>query len=217
MLINNAGLSSTIVLSLTQIILTMKNNAVLIIAFALFLNPIFAQKSKLKVGKNAPSFDLSTFKGENKTLEGLLTEKDYVLIHFFIGSWHSYDKAYLSKLQEIYPQLQAKNAEIFAITRERPVFLKSLQNEIKFDYPIGIDTDWYTMSNYGVAVKITKNYVPQKHKEYSVLNAKHTGSKDNMIPVPATFLINKEGKIIWMHYELDYRRRPDVKKILEQL
>jgi peroxiredoxin len=195
----------------------MKKIALLIIASVLFLNPTFAQKPKLKVGKNAPSFDLPTFGGENKTLEGILAEKDYVLVHFFIGSWHSYDKAYRMKLQEIYPQLQAKNVEILAITRELPVFLKSLHNEIKFDYPIGLDTDWYTMSNYGVAVKITKNYVPLKHKEYSALNAKHIGSKDDMIPVPATFLINKEGKIIWMHYNPDYRRRPDLNKILEQL
>ena len=104
------------------------------------------------------------------------------------------------------------------INPQQDIFVTfELDEPIKFDYPIGLDTDWYTMSNYGVAVKITKNYVPLKHKEYSALNAKHIGSKDDMIPVPATFLINKEGKIIWMHYNPDYRRRPDVNKILEQL
>lgn len=195
----------------------MKNIALLIMASFLIANPLFCQKSKLKVGKKAPGFDIPTFAGEQLSLEGLLAKKDYVLVHFFIGSWHSYDKKYLAQLQTIYPQLQEKNAELIAITRDRPAFLKTMQSEIQFEYPIGLDGDWYTMSNYGVAVKITHNYVPLKHKEYSALNAKHTGSKDNMIPVPATFLINKEGKIIWMHYDADYRRRPDVNKILEQL
>jgi len=120
-------------------------------------------------------------------------------------------------LQTIYADFQAKNGEIIAITRDRAVFLKSLQSEIQFEFPIGLDPDLQTMSSYSVVTKITSNYVPLKHKEYSALNEKHTGSKDDMIPIPATYLINKAGKIVWFHFDQDYRRRPDVNTILEQL
>lgn len=196
----------------------MKNVAFIIAVVSLIgINPIFGQKSKLKVGKKAPSFDLPTLEGENIALDNLLIEKDYVLVHFFIGSWHSYDKKYLADLQTIYADFQAKNGEIIAITGDRAVFLKSLQSEIQFEFPIGLDPDLQTMSSYSVVTKITSNYVPLKHKEYSALNEKHTGSKDDMIPIPATYLINKAGKIVWFHFDQDYRRRPDVNTILEQL
>lgn len=198
----------------------MKMKKLLVIAITIVIGvlQLNAQKSKLKVGKKAPLFDAEILGGEQSVrLEDMLKNNDYVVVHFFIGSWHKYDTAYLANLQSIYTQLKSKNTEVIAFTREKPIYLNKMKENLGIEFIIGLDSEWYTMSNYGVATKITPNYVPLKHKEYNTLNAKHTGSKDGMIPVPATFIIDKERKITWMHYDQDYRRRPDVNEILNQL
>ena len=189
---------------------------ILIAALVLSMSGL-AQKSKLKVGKKAPDFEVGTLDEKKVSLESLLETNDFVVVHFFIGSWFKYDPTYLTKLNEIYPNLKDKKTEVVAITRGKPIFLKPMMEEKNIGYKIGLDSDWYVMSTYGVAVKITPNYVPLKHKEYSASNAKHTGSKDGMIPIPATYLINKEGRIVWMHFDPDYRQRPDVNEILNNI
>ncbi len=175
-----------------------------------------AQKSKLKVGKKAPGFEITTLEGNTVTLEKLLENNKYVLVHFFIGSWHKYDTAYLADLQSIYPKLFFNETQVIAITREKPVYLNQLKESLAIDYIIGLDPDWITMSQYGVATRITPNYVPLKHNEFKSLNYKHTGSKDAMIPIPATYLIGQDGRVVWLHFDPDYRRRPDVNEILNQ-
>ncbi len=177
----------------------------------------FAQKSKLKVGKKAPDFEVGTLEGGSVNLDKLMKTSNYVLVHFFIGSWHKYDKQYLMELQGVYKELFYNGVRVIAITREKPIYLKELKEDLKIDYTIGLDPGWYAMSTYDVAVKITPNYVPLKHKEYSASNAKHTGSKDGIIPIPASYLINKEGRIVWMHFDPDYRQRPDVNEILNNI
>ncbi|MCB0481984.1 MAG: redoxin domain-containing protein [Flavobacteriales bacterium] len=190
-----------------------------VIAIFLFILPFvaIAQKQKLKVGKKAPSFELKNQTGELISLEKLLEEKESLVVMFYIGSWNKYDKDYLADLQSVYPQIQNKNAELVAITRETSHFISQAISEGGLEFPICMDNEWYVISAYGCANKISSGYLPQKHKEFSKMNATHTGSKDDVIPVPATFIIGKDGKVKWTHFDPDYRQRPKVEDVLENL
>ena len=49
-------------------------------------------------------------------------------------------------------------------------------------------------------------------------NLKEAHSDDSQqLPIPATFVIGRDGKIAWRHFDPDYRKRSVVKDIVETL
>lgn len=196
----------------TQIIKTI--TALVIVLFSL---TSFSQKPKLKVGKKAPLFELETSKTSQFSLQEVLDNGNKVVLVFYQGSWNPYDLKYLKKLQEAKSGMESKNAILVLVTREKFKFIEELKSEEDFDMIICSDPEWYTMSAYGVAYKLSKNNAPSKYKTCSTANYNHTGSKDDMVPVPATFVIDVDQKISFMHFDWDYRQHPEVSEILNSL
>ncbi len=49
-------------------------------------------------------------------------------------------------------------------------------------------------------------------------NLKETHSDDSQrLPIPATFIINRQGTIVWRQFNPDYKKRSTVKEIIENL
>ena len=49
-------------------------------------------------------------------------------------------------------------------------------------------------------------------------NLKNAQSDDSQtLPVPATFIIDTDGKVIWRHFNRDYKKRSKIKELLNQL
>ena len=61
-------------------------------------------------------------------------------------------------------------------------------------------------------------FVPTKMVEKLASNgidlAESHGADEPMLPIPATFLIDQNGIIQYVHYDTDYKKRPDVNDIL---
>jgi peroxiredoxin len=54
-------------------------------------------------------------------------------------------------------------------------------------------------------------------KKYGIDLEKNNGNTDHVLPVPATYVIDKTGKIIYVHFDKDYTRRASVNDILAVL
>jgi len=187
------------------------------IIILLFSVNTFAQKPKLKVGKKAPSFELNTDKDSQFDLNKTLESGKKVVVVFYQGSWNPYDLKYIKKIQEAKAEIEAKNAVVVLISREKFKFIEKLKSEEGINLINCTDPDWYTMSAYGVIYKLSIRNLPDKYKSYSTANYNHTGSKDDMVPVPATFVIGADQKITYMHFDWDYRQHPEVSEILNSL
>ena len=72
------------------------------------------------------------------------------------------------------------------------------------------------MEAFGVNFILAKN-LQEKYKEYGIDLTKANGNSSQTLPVPATFVIGKNGKIKYIHYDPDYKNRSAVKDILDQL
>ncbi|MDB5134255.1 MAG: resA 2, partial [Mucilaginibacter sp.] len=54
-------------------------------------------------------------------------------------------------------------------------------------------------------------------KNYGVDLERNNGNKDHVLPVPATYVIDHSGKIIYVHFDKDYTKRASVSSILTAL
>ena len=53
-----------------------------------------------------------------------------------------------------------------------------------------------------------------KLKGYGVDLENNNGNKDHVLPVPATYVIGRSGKIIYVHFDKDYTKRASVSSLL---
>jgi peroxiredoxin len=57
----------------------------------------------------------------------------------------------------------------------------------------------------------------EKLKKYGEDLEVNNGNTDHVLPVPATYIIDRSGKITYVHFDKDYRKRPSVSTILAAL
>ena len=147
----------------------------------------------LNKGENAPLFDGKDSKGNAISLKALLTKGDVVLI-FYRGQWCPYCNKQLSNLNDSLSLIAKTKASFPVIADENLRIMKMYQVDFAVDQP-----------------------TQDRYKKFGIDFSQANGTNGANLPVPATYVIDKNGKIKYVFFNPDYRLRPSVKDILEQL
>jgi len=59
--------------------------------------------------------------------------------------------------------------------------------------------------------------VPKYRENVTRLTKKSNGNVEGILPIPATFIVGKNGTIKWKHVDVNYTNRSTVKQILHEL
>ena len=122
----------------------------------------------------------------------------------------------MSFLQDSLKQINNKGATVIAITPEVENSINKTVANTSAQFSIIHDNAYTIMKQYGVLFKVaTKTLV--KYKLGGVNVAKANGNKDNNLPVPATFIINTNGNIDYIHFDENYKKRTSIHEILKHL
>jgi peroxiredoxin len=168
--------------------------------------------SQVNVGDLALKIESKDIYGKSINSNKLLA-KSKILIVFYRGEWCGYCKKYAAELQD---NLGNRNdIEVLLISPEQPSFAKKIDNDTLTNFHIISDQNYKIMNDYGVDYKITKESVPKFNMIVTNWTRKHNGNKDDILPVPATFLVDQSNKIIFKHFNEDYSERADLKTIIQ--
>ncbi len=169
----------------------------------------------LLVGDMAPDFTAKDNKGNTVTLSKQLKKGDVVLI-FYRGQWCPFCNRQLSGLNDSLALITGKGAQLMAITPEVMENVGKTVEKTKASFPIIADENLAIMRSYQVAFQVDQD-TQDKYKKYGIDFAAANGSNGANLPVPATYVIGKDGKIKYVFFNPDYRKRPSVKDIAEHL
>lgn len=194
----------------------MKKLSSLVLAL-LFGTVLFAQNdpSGLLVNDAAPDFAASTGDGQILQLSSALKKGKVVLV-FYRGEWCPYCNRQLSALQDSSALILEKGAEIWAITPEKQENITKTVSKTKADFPILHDQGLKIMQAYKVAFPVDQKTIDQ-YKKFKIDLTEVNGENGANLPVPAVYIIDEKGKIIYRYFDKDYRKRPSVKEILSHL
>tara|TARA_R110001583_G_scaffold8075_4_gene39443 strand:- start:42385 stop:42966 length:582 start_codon:yes stop_codon:yes gene_type:complete len=189
----------------------------LIIILATISLNTYAQKAKssLQIGQKAPQFTAFDQNGD-KFVSSELLKTNQLIVVFYRGQWCPFCNRHLSELQDNLENFKKAGAQIVAITPEKTENINKTVEKTKADFPVLWDKDNSIMASFGVNFILAKN-LQEKYKEYGVDLAKDNGNPSQTLPVPATFIIGKNGKIKFLQYDPNYKNRSSAKEILEQL
>ncbi len=170
----------------------------------------------LNVNDKAPDFSAKDHDGKTVTLKDQLTKGAVVLI-FYRGQWCPYCNRQLKKLEDSLSLITGKGATLIAITPEKQEGISQTIEKTKASYPIIFDEGLKIMKSYDVAFAVDEQTI-KKYKDYGLdfvqMNGEANGAN---LPVPAVYVINKEGKIVYRHFDKNYTKRATVAEIVEHL
>lgn len=169
----------------------------------------------LTVGQTAPAFKSQDTAGRPVELAQLL-KKGPVVLYFYRGQWCPYCNKQLSQLQDSLQTLTAKGAQVVVITPEIQTNIDKTVAKTKLSIPVVHDQDFAIMKAYKTAFTVDEGTV-QKYQGFGVNLKGANGADVAVLPVPATYVIGRDGKIKFAYFNPDYRHRASVKQVAQAL
>lgn len=187
----------------------------LIVPF-LLSNILFAQELEFEIGDIAPNFQATDQNDELINLETILEEQGVVLA-FYRGAWCPYCKKHMSDFQDSVSLIEDKGYKVIAVTPEMSASRDKMVDDVKVSFSILSDNKYEIMQAYNTSYELSKETVPKYFNIVVNKTRSANGNEDDILPVPATFVINKDGIIKYIHYDKDYKERATISEILKHL
>ena len=170
----------------------------------------------LNIGDKAPLIIATSLTGNKVNSQELLTEKKIVLI-FYRGKWCPYCTRFLSNLNDSLSYISTKNATVLVVGPESIDNTEKTAGKTKASFILIPDTSMQIQKDYDVLFNVTRKY-QGKIKTFLMTDiAKNNHQEEAILPVPATYIINQNGEIIWRYFDYDYSKRPSVKEIIDNI
>jgi peroxiredoxin len=173
-------------------------------------------RTMLKVGARAPAFALPSATGAMVDL-GTLLKNGPVVVTFYRGGWCPYCNLELKAFQDVLPEIKAAAAALVAISPEKPddTLSTAEKNALAFDVLSDVG------QKVGRAFGIVYDFTDELRGAYQGLGrdipALNGTPGEWALPVPATYIVDGDGTIIYAHANVDYRDRGDPRDVLAVL
>ncbi|REE24389.1 peroxiredoxin [Winogradskyella pacifica] len=170
----------------------------------------------LKIGEIAVDFKLPNPQGELISLSNLL-EKGPVIVTFYRGSWCPYCNLQLRALQAKLDDIHKLGATLVAISPEVPDDSLTANEINNMEFTVLSDQDAKVASQYGVAWEVPEFLLDHMRVDRQLDLKKINNGNASVLPIPATFIIGIDGRVIWNYVNVDYRTRSEPDDIIEVL
>jgi peroxiredoxin len=170
----------------------------------------------LKPGDKAPDFSGYDQFG-NRVQSKKILESGPMVLFFYRGKWCPVCSRYLNNYQDSLNILKDMGVNVVAIT---PESIENVEQTVKLHnlaFTVIYDCLEQIMKDYDLMFNVTKEYQDLILKHLSVDIAKNNGREAAHLPVPATYIINREGIIVAVQFDPDYNNRATVKWMIQNL
>jgi peroxiredoxin len=170
----------------------------------------------LKIGDKAPDFTGYDQTGKQVELKKLLSQGPIILF-FYRGKWCPVCSRYLNNYQDSLKVLTDQGFNVVAIT---PESIENVEQTVKLHnltFTVIYDCQEKIMKDYDVMFSVTRDYQDKVLKGLSIDIAKNNGRDAARLPIPATYIINRDGIIVAVQFDPDYKNRATVKWMLKNL
>ncbi len=170
----------------------------------------------LAIGAKAPVFSALDADSNQFILSETLENQAVVLI-FYRGFWCPVCNRHLGNLQDSLKMIEDAGVKVIAVSPEKPEYLDKMAQKSGAEFTLLYDENYRIADAYDVTFKPSSLQL----FTYNVVlggKLKKTHSDDTQrLPIPATFIINQKGIIVWRQFNPDYKQRASVSDIMNAL
>jgi len=172
----------------------------------------------LQAGEKAPAFTVRTVDNEDFHFDPDRLARPTILVTFR-GGWCPYCNLHLSELRKVVPEIREKGVDILFLSGDRPELLySSLKRETQeaidgLGYTILSDADVNAAIALGIAFR-TGEGMAESFESRGTDIAGSSIKNFGALPVPAVYVIDRDGMITYSFVEPDYKIRLSAQDLL---
>ena len=176
------------------------------------MNPLSDMPSP---GSAAPLFELPNHQGRTVSLSGLL-ETGPVVVVFYRGTWCPYCNLELRAYQQHVPEITDLGAALVAVSPQTPDDSLTIAERNDLTFEVLSDVGAAAARSYGLVFRLP-TYLQEAYRELGHPLPAFNATDDWELPIPGTFVIDRDRTIRFAEAHPDYTRRPDPADVLATL
>lgn len=157
------------------------------------------------VGSALPKITLRDANGKAFDLNAAVAEKPVVLI-FYRGGWCPFCNSHLAQLRKSEEPLKELGYDILAISPDSAAQVDATSTKNKLGYRLMSDSSMAASRALGIAFRVD-DATAKKYREYGIDLEKSSGYTHHQLPVPAVFLVGRDGIIHFSYVNPNYKVR----------
>jgi peroxiredoxin len=166
-------------------------------------------------GSKAPDFDLQDHNGQLVSSQPLLSQGPLVVI-FFRGRWCPFCVGQLEAMNLMAPQVREAGSHLIAISPQTVQQSFFMADQHKLRFPLLSDAGNKIARQFGLVYRVPE--AQQSIYRRSFVNLPFANGDDSWeLPMPATFILARDGTVIYASADEDYTERPEPQEILHRL
>ncbi len=169
----------------------------------------------LPVGTVAPAFELPDRNGKPVRSADLLA-RGRLVIDYFRGRWCPYCIAELEAFEAALPRIREAGASLVAISPQTVRQTDFLVDQHKFTFPVLSDAGNLTARAFGFVYEVP-GYLRELYQKSFINLPLANGDQSWTLPLPATYVLERDGTVLYAFADADITRRAEPEEILRAL
>ena len=170
----------------------------------------------LKNGNKVNEFILPNAIGKEISLFDTLENNDFAVVNFYRGVWCAYCNFELKALQERNDELNELGAKLIAISPQSPDSSLSTKEKNDLNFEVLSDINNKIAKEYGLVFSLAEELRPI-YKSFNIDIPANNDDDSYELPMPATYVINKNKEIIFSFINEDYTKRCEPQDIIDAI
>jgi len=174
-----------------------------------------AVRNILPVGATAPAFELPDTRNKPVRSADLLAQGKLVVV-FYRGRWCPYCIADLEAFRDLYPEIQKRGAALVAISPQKVQHTDFTAPQHALPFPVLSDAGNEVARQFGLVYQ-APDYLQEHYLRIFVNLPNANGDSSWTLPMPAAYVLDRDGKVLFAEAQADFRRRTEPSDILQVL
>ena len=169
----------------------------------------------LPAGAQAPSFELPDQDGKTVSSAELLS-RGRLVICFFRGRWCPFCVAQLEAMNSALPQIEKAGATLVAISPQTVKQSFFMRDQHRLRFALLSDCGNHVARRFGLVYSVPAEQ-RQVYSRTFVNLPFLNGESSWELPIPATFVLERNGAVHFASADPDYTRRPEPEEVVRLL
>jgi len=169
----------------------------------------------LAVGARAPSFELPDHDGKSVSSADLLAKGRLVLC-FIRGRWCPFCVGQMEAMNYVATQIEAAGASLVALSPQIEKQAYFMHDQHKLGFPLLVDSHNAIARQFGLVYRVPDEQMGLYRSTF--VNLPFTNGDGSWeLPIPAIYIVDRDGTILFASANEDYTERPEPLEILALL
>jgi peroxiredoxin len=173
------------------------------------------ENESIKIGAIVTPFSLLNIKNQLIHSKDILS-KGKMILAFFRGSWCPYCNLELRELQNNIAKIAGKNATLLAVSPQSTDHSMALTEKHELSFEVLTDKNNGLAKQLGISFKLQEFALPI-YQTIGINLEDFNLNDENTLPIPAVFVIDTDGTLIYKFIDTDYRNRLDIDELIQSL